>query len=75
MAPMRRSLSPCPVRAGIQASVHRWYLLMMLMVKLVLHAFRVLRVPPLLQCVLVTVAGFTMPRVLGSDAVAALGAE
>lgn len=41
------------------------YLLMMLMIKLTLNAFRLLRVPPLAQCVAVTLCGFLMPRVLG----------
>lgn len=38
---------------------------MMLMIKVALNAFRLFRVPPLAQCVAVTLCGFLMPRVVG----------
>ena len=42
------------------AGVHRWYLLLMMLIKATLVAFRVLHLPPLAQCVLVTAVGFAM---------------
>jgi len=45
--------------------VHRWYLLLMLAIKLALAAFRIVRLPPLLQCLLVTFFGFMLPPEIG----------
>jgi len=45
--------------------VHRWYLLLMLFTKVALIVFRVARIPPLMQCALVTLAAFTLPPELG----------
>jgi amino acid adenylation domain-containing protein len=42
-------------------SGHRWYLLVVLMIKALLVLFRLARLPPLVQCVAVTVIAFTMP--------------
>ena len=41
--------------------VHRWYLLLMLLLKAILATFRVLKVPPFAQCAVVTIVAFTAP--------------
>jgi len=60
---MCRASSPqwCTDEVNYFAGVHRWYLLVMLGIKVILVLFRLLRIPPLLQCMLVTVLGFLMP--------------
>ena len=45
--------------------VHRWYLLLMLFIKCALVAFRVCRVPPLAQCVVMSVLAFNLPAEFG----------
>jgi len=55
----------CDDGAFHYAGVHRWYLLLMLLIKLLLAAMRVARLPPLLQCVLVSVVAFQLPPELG----------
>ena len=47
------------------AGVHRWYLLVMLVIKALLAAMRVARLPPLGQCVLITVVALTLPPEMG----------
>ncbi|CAK0911715.1 unnamed protein product [Prorocentrum cordatum] len=46
-------------------SGHRWYLLAVLMIKAMLVLFRLTRLPPLVQCIAVTVLAFTMPPEAG----------
>ena len=55
----------CSVDYFYFAGVHRWYLLAMLIYKAVLVVMRVARIPPLGQCVLLTVTAFTMPAEIG----------
>eukprot|EP00930_Biecheleria_cincta_P017350 TRINITY_DN13823_c0_g1_i1.p1 TRINITY_DN13823_c0_g1~~TRINITY_DN13823_c0_g1_i1.p1 ORF type:complete len:3011 (-),score=468.44 TRINITY_DN13823_c0_g1_i1:78-8618(-) len=47
------------------AGVHRWYLLVMLVIKACHILFRLCRVPPFLQCILLTLLAFTMPAEMG----------
>jgi len=47
------------------AGVHRWYLLAMLLTKLILVVMRLARFPPLLQCVLVSLLAFGLPPEVG----------
>ena len=55
----------CNVSEFQYAGVHRWYLLCMLMIKVGLIVFRVARVPPLFQCVFVSLIAFGLPPELG----------
>ena len=55
----------CSATAFHYAGVHRWYLLAMLWIKLALMAMRVARLPPLLQCVLVSALAFLVPPEVG----------
>ena len=47
------------------SGVHRWYLLAMLWIKLAMMALRVARLPPFLQCVIVTTTAFVLPPEMG----------
>jgi len=55
----------CTDTSSYFVGVHRWYLLVMLLIKVVLVFFRLLRLPPLAQCAAITLLGFAMPAEVG----------
>ena len=55
----------CSADSFYFAGVHRWYLLAMLIIKAMLAAMRVARLPACGQCVLVTIMAFLLPPELG----------
>jgi amino acid adenylation domain-containing protein len=55
----------CTETVNRYAGVHRWYLLVVLVIKFVLVSLRVLHIPPIAQCSLVTIVAFVMPSEVG----------
>eukprot|EP00933_Yihiella_yeosuensis_P048665 TRINITY_DN4496_c0_g3_i3.p1 TRINITY_DN4496_c0_g3~~TRINITY_DN4496_c0_g3_i3.p1 ORF type:complete len:837 (+),score=147.54 TRINITY_DN4496_c0_g3_i3:128-2512(+) len=55
----------CSDDENMFAGIHRWYLLVMLVIKVCHVIFRIGRVPPFLQCMLITILAFTLPAELG----------
>jgi len=51
----------CSETKNYFAGVHRWYLLVVLLIKVALVFFRLIRAPPLAQCIALTVLGCVMP--------------
>ena len=45
--------------------VHRWYLLLMIFIKVALCTFRVCKLPPIAQCVIVNGIAFNLPSQIG----------
>ena len=45
--------------------VHRWYLLLMIFIKIALCTFRVCKLPPIAQCVIISGIAFNLPSQMG----------